>query len=81
MTRALLAAGALAAILAGGAQATGYADHTRLAWKPCASEDAPGPCVWDARHRGNGVGQSFLVTRTGEVRYVSHTRAHRLVNR
>ena len=46
--------------------------------KPCAYEDGPGPCVWDARHRGNGVGKSFVVRRDGRVVYVTHRRAHRL---
>lgn len=33
------------------------------------------PCVWDARHMGNGTGNSFVV-RPLSVRYVSHHRAH-----
>lgn len=28
--------------------------------KPCKSEDDLITCVWDARHRGNGKGQSFV---------------------
>lgn len=28
----------------------------------CATEDAPGPCVWDATKEGNHVGTSFTVT-------------------
>lgn len=28
----------------------------------CATEDAPGPCHWDATEQGNGTGQSFTVT-------------------
>jgi hypothetical protein len=27
---------------------------------PCTSEDAPGPCYWDAGTAGNGVGTSWL---------------------
>ena len=27
---------------------------------PCESEDSAGPCYWDAAHRGNGVGRSFV---------------------
>ena len=42
----------------------------------CASGVAR--CVWDARHRGNGIGRSFILVR-GDVRYVTHQRAHRLV--
>lgn len=29
--------------------------------KPCASEDGPGPCFWDASQAGNGVGESFWI--------------------
>ena len=29
---------------------------------PCATEDDPGPCHWDAARQGNGKGQSFTVT-------------------
>jgi hypothetical protein len=27
----------------------------------CAEEDSPGPCTWDAQHRGNLKGASFTV--------------------
>lgn len=27
----------------------------------CVTEDDPGPCYWDAEHRGNGQGRSFIV--------------------
>lgn len=50
---------------------------------PAAHEDSCGPgvsrCVWDARHRGNGHGRSFIIRRDGDIRYVTHRRAHRLV--
>lgn len=40
-------------------------------------------CVWDARHMGNGYGDSFVAFRqeSGDPRiwYVSHRRAHRLM--
>lgn len=38
-------------------------------------------CVWDAKHRGNRRGKSYILTRyRGDflVAYVSHKRAHRL---
>ena len=38
-------------------------------------------CVWDAKHRGNRRGKSYILTRyRGDflVKYVTHKRAHRL---
>ncbi len=38
----------------------------------CPSEDVDDnltTCVWDARHQGNGKGESFIVTDDGEVFY------------
>jgi hypothetical protein len=37
---------------------------------PCASDDGPGPCVWDASSRGNGQGRSFVMYRDGSVMYL-----------
>jgi hypothetical protein len=56
-------------------------------WTVCRYEDGPvtwrKPCVWDARHRGNGDGQSFVIRRHRDggdtVEYVTHRRAHYLV--
>lgn len=36
---------------------------------PCVTEDAPGPCYWDATVRGNGLGDSFTVAADGTVTY------------
>jgi len=36
---------------------------------PCAEEDSPGPCYWDAGVRGNGVGLSFWVDAQQAVHY------------
>lgn len=36
-------------------------------YPPCAQEDSPGPCYWDARSRGNGQGTSFIVNARGVV--------------
>lgn len=45
--------------------------------RACASEDAPGPCFWDATKRGNHLGRSFVRdARGGEYRRVE-TRAER----
>ena len=38
---------------------------------PCAEEDAPGPCYWDAARRGNGEGNSFIVNNDQTVTYVT----------
>lgn len=55
----------------------------------CSFDDGSGtgrrPCVWDARHMGNGLGDSFVAIPVYPfrgtdpvIRYVSHHRAHRL---
>lgn len=53
----------------------------------CVYEDGSGgptPCVWDAKHQGNGVGRSYIVwsgdtvRHAADIEYVSHRRAHRL---
>lgn len=31
------------------------------AMAPCAAEDGPGPCFWDAGRAGNGLGFSFWI--------------------
>lgn len=37
----------------------------------CGSEDQEyGPCLWDARSGGNGVGESFIVEEDGSVSYL-----------
>lgn len=36
---------------------------------PCVTEDADGPCYWDASERGNGVGRDFIVTPDNAVLY------------
>lgn len=38
---------------------------------PCATEDAAGPCYWNAAARGNGTGESFTVDAAGAVTYLS----------
>lgn len=41
------------------------------AWQmdPCAQEDSPGPCYWNASTMGNGVGMSFYVDAQQIVHY------------
>lgn len=51
-------------------------------WSPCEFEDQATPCIWDAKHMGNGSGRSFKVTRhDGSVKFIPHRRAHYLLNR
>lgn len=84
--RVKLAAATLAIVAA--TTGTAYAAITAQPkpLKPCPTEDAPGPCVWDATHMGNGTGQSFIVLPVtanypdGRVVYLSHREAHDLLN-
>jgi hypothetical protein len=39
-------------------------------YPPCAQEDSPGPCYWDAQERGNGTGHSFVVHADDTLEYV-----------
>jgi len=39
---------------------------------PCAMEDSPGPCHWDARTMGDAPGgRSFVVDGSGAVHYLT----------
>lgn len=49
--------------------------HPAQGLSPCANEDGSGgplPCVWDAQHVGNHVGQSFVITDGGVTIYLVH---------
>ena len=78
MLHARIALAALAAIV----MTTGYANradaHTKD-WAPCKYEDSIN-CVWDAKHMGNGEGRSFKVSKAGNITYLTHRRAHHLLN-
>ena len=37
---------------------------------PCQYEDGPGPCIWNAKTRGNGKGQSFIIHADGTITYI-----------
>jgi len=39
--------------------------------RPCSTEDAVGPCFWDAEAQGNGKGLSFWILEDGTVAYVT----------
>ena len=66
MMRATFAAVIAAATLAP-TTAHAVTDRTPV----CAQEDSAGRCVWDARHTGNGAGDSFVVRESGRVIYVA----------
>lgn len=67
-----------------GMTSTAAQAHTN--WKPCKYEDGSGQsrCIWDARHMGNGFGDSLIIRKGGtdemKVKVISHRRAHRLLN-
>lgn len=82
----------LVATLAGMAYAATPADaapleasHALTMAPACTAEDGSGQrvCVWDGAHAGNGIGRSLVIrhggTDRGTYTYVSHRRAHRLI--
>jgi hypothetical protein len=44
-------------------------DADTFASLPCVTEDAPGPCYWDASTHGNGEGRSFTIDTLGRIHY------------
>jgi hypothetical protein len=47
----------------------------------CDTEEAfNAPCVWDAKHQGNGQGNSSIAIRFIPVIFISHRRAHALTH-
>lgn len=42
----------------------------KMPTEPCATEDSPGPCFWDAGQRGNGRGFSFWIDKNGCRHYL-----------
>lgn len=61
----------VAAIALGIVAGAGAWSHDRIVENLplCVTEDAPGPCYWDADTRGNGEGMSFVVWPDGSVSY------------
>lgn len=74
-----LAGAAIGAIMTLASGVAGAEAHAAT-WAPCQTEDQTTRCVWDARHMGNGKGRSFKVRWNGEIQYLSHARAHRMLN-
>lgn len=52
--------------------------HDRINVRPCRYEDSDN-CVWDARHRGNHRGTSYIVLH-GTVTALRHAVAHALTD-
>lgn len=74
-------AGALVGLIFSGMIAYAAPSDARIL-APCRYEDGSGQraaCVWDGRHMGNGNGRSYIVRKSGDVTYVTHKRAHRLL--
>lgn len=44
--------------------------HVAIPDRPCASDDGPAPCFWDAGVRGDGHGRSFWLDRRTHVHYL-----------
>lgn len=57
---------------------TGWEYPPRTEYMPCGVEDSTN-CVWDARHRGNGMGQSYFTGNGGRVWPLPHHIAHYLL--
>jgi hypothetical protein len=54
----------------------------RSEYMPCSTDEGPDAdrnCVWDARHNGNGMGDSYFVGEGGKVYPLPHHIAHALV--
>lgn len=66
---AVLAAGVVHLASPGVAPASDSPRNATLPAVPCATEDSPGPCFWDAGSRGNGQGLSFWVDASQVLRY------------
>ena len=62
---AIVAAGLLVAPMASSVH-----DGVVIPSRACVTEDAAGPCLWDAAIQGNGVGRSFWVDVAGNVHYL-----------
>jgi hypothetical protein len=39
-------------------------------FKPCAEEDQTTRCFWDAKARGNGLGRSFVIRKSGRKSWI-----------
>lgn len=46
----------------------------------CPTEDSTN-CVWDAKHRGNGKGRSYIAFADGTILPIRHHWAHKLTHK
>jgi hypothetical protein len=79
----VLIAAVFAFVLLGLAVTTAHsATPHRTEYLPCSTDEGPDGdrnCVWDARHNGNGKGNSYFVGKGGKVTPLPHHLAHFLV--
>jgi hypothetical protein len=82
MIRRLLITFTTTAVLTTGTACSASAapHHALRPHTACPTEDSSW-CVWDARHRGNGIGRSFWTDHRDRVHYVSHRTAHHMLTR
>jgi hypothetical protein len=79
----VLLATALTALVMMPSPSTAHDGHRD--WNTCKYEDGSGQarCIWDARHQGNGKGQSLKIINGGDddAKYIriSHRRAKHLL--
>jgi hypothetical protein len=67
LTHAVLAVSAALSVVTPIAYHAITTHPTVQAAAPCATEDSPGPCFWDAQTRGNHLGHSFIRPATPAV--------------
>lgn len=69
-------------VMASATRAEGTQPKMGKIWHACTTDETGpefGPCVWDARHFGDGQGRSFVIRKGGKIAYISHKRAHRML--
>lgn len=85
LTAMLFAATGL--VMASGAEARAANDESNIpswawdkTWDRCPTESDSRNCVWNAKRKGNGIGQSFIVTTKGRIIRIEHFEAYRLTH-
>lgn len=73
----------IATILSWGIATSDADSAPHLEYRACSTDEGPDgdlDCVWDARHQGNGLGNSLYVGPGGKVTILPHHIAHYLLN-